>query len=96
MIADCRLEDAGGKGETQGPLPLGGLCDNTVYAVIPIPQSRERDLALSVFKAVRDSSSSAIKSGGLLGMTRKLGLSRRLQGRGLRRPLCFHARSTSG
>ena len=34
------------------------LCDNPAYAVIPIPQSRERNLALSVFKAVQDSSSS--------------------------------------
>ena len=59
------------------------LCDNCAYTVIPIPQSRERNLALSVFNAVRDSSSSAIKSGGLLGMTRKAELSRRLQGRGL-------------
>ena len=37
--------------------------------VIPIRQPTERNLALSILKAMRDSSSSATKNGGLLGMT---------------------------
>jgi len=54
------------------------LCDDHAYFVIPIPRSRERNLALGIFRAVRDSSSSANENGGLLGMTRKLGFSHRL------------------
>jgi len=42
------------------------LCENLPPAVIP---SGARNLALSIFKAVRDASSSANKNGGLLGMT---------------------------
>ena len=58
--------------------PPKGVCDNPAYAVVPIPQSRERseswtpmvrsesdlkseNLAVSILKAVRDSSSSATK-----------------------------------
>ena len=44
---------------------------------------KSENLALSTLKAVRDSSSSAKKSGGLLGMTAILGSSHRLPGRGL-------------
>jgi hypothetical protein len=39
------------------------------------PALRERNLALSIFNAVRDSSSSANKNGGLLGMTGQTGSS---------------------
>ena len=39
---------------------------------------KSENLALSVFEALRDSPSSAKKNGGLLGMTRKPGLSHRL------------------
>ena len=55
------------------PSPPGGLCDNPACAVIP---SGARNLALSILKTVRDSWSPA--AAGLLGMTRKLGLSRKL------------------
>jgi hypothetical protein len=61
------------------PSLLGSLCENAVRPVIP---SGARNLALSLFKAMRDSSSSATKNGGLLGMTCKLGFSHRLLGRG--------------
>jgi hypothetical protein len=43
--------------------------------VIPIRQPTERNLALSVFNAMRDFSSSATKNGGLLGMTGRRGFS---------------------
>ena len=56
------------------------LCEDAVKPVIP---SGARNLAPSLFKTVRDSSSSATKNGGLLGMTRKLGFSLRLLRRGL-------------
>ena len=32
--------------------PLLSLCENVIQTVIPIPQSRERNLALSIFNAV--------------------------------------------
>jgi hypothetical protein len=54
---------------------LQSLCDNPMCAVIP---SGARNLALSVSKTVRESSSSANKNGELLGMTRQLGFSHRL------------------
>jgi hypothetical protein len=52
-----------------GPLPWS-LYDNSTGAVIP---SEARNLALSLFNAMRNSSSSANKNGGLLGMTPKTG-----------------------
>jgi hypothetical protein len=71
------------------PSPQGSLCDNWVRAVIP---SEARNLALSVFNAMRDSSSSANKNGGLLGMTCQPGYHTDSKGRELRfwlRPSCF-------
>jgi hypothetical protein len=43
--------------------------EKRLQAVIPIRQPTERNLALSILNAVRHSSSSANKSGELLGMT---------------------------
>ena len=71
-------EGAGGEGRRQDQR-LSSPCDNRAYAVIP---SGARNLALSIFKAVRDSSSSANKNGGLLALTRKLRSSHRLCRRG--------------
>jgi len=60
------------------PSPLGSRFDGPACAAIPIAQSRERNLALSVFKAVPDSSLPAKKSGGLLVLTDKPGFSQKL------------------
>jgi hypothetical protein len=59
----------------KGHVVVERAAERPFQAVIPIPQARERNLALSVFKAMRDSSSSANKNGGLPGMTGQMGFS---------------------
>jgi len=50
-----------------------GSVSKPLRSVIPIRQPKERNLALSIFNAVQDSSPSATKNGGLLGITFKPG-----------------------
>jgi hypothetical protein len=71
-LPPAATEGAWGRGCIRHPR-LTSLCENLLRSVIPIRQPTERNLALSIFEAVQDSSSSATKNGGLLGMTFKPG-----------------------
>jgi hypothetical protein len=67
----------GAEGPFQAVIPSPSLSFRAKRGISPCPLGVNcaRNLALSVFKTMRDSSSSANKNGGLLGMTRQTSFS---------------------